>query len=123
MVWVRVRMHLMAGASVAMEVVRSMLMSVLKAQSCRWDVMVEEVQLAGEEFGKRPMQNQTTDIQVLPASRQALAVVEEEDVGMELKEQVAVLSNGVVDIQGIRERNPDEEFDLDRNMALQLYYC
>ena len=114
----------MAGASVAMEVVRSMLMSVSKVQRCRWNVTVEEVQLAGEEFGKRSMQNQTTDIQVLPMSRQALAVVEEEeDVGMELKEQVAVLSNGVVDIQGIRERNPDEESDPDKNMALQLYYC
>lgn len=84
--------------------------------------MVEVVQLAGEEFGKRPMQNQTTNIQVLPMSTQALAVVEE-DVGMELKEQVAVLSNGVVDIQGIREWNPDEESDPGKNMALQPYYC
>jgi hypothetical protein len=93
-------MHSMAGASVAVEVVRSMLMSVSKVQKCRWNVRVEEVQLASEEFGKRPMQNQKTDIQVLPMSRQALAVAEE-DVGMESKEQVAVLSNGVVDIQGI----------------------
>lgn len=107
-VWVRVRMHLTTGVSVAMVVVWSMLMSVSKDQKRRWNATVEVARLAGEESGKMPMQNQTTDTQALPKSKQMLAVVvvvveEREYVGMESKEQVAVLSNGVVDIQGIRE--------------------
>jgi hypothetical protein len=73
------------------------------------------------------MQNQTIDTRVLPMSRQALAVEEEgerEDVGMELKVQVAaVLSNGVVDIQGIREWSPDEESDRSKDMAHRPYCC
>lgn len=118
-------MHLMADASVAMVVVWSRLMSVSKDQRCRWNVRAEVVQLAGEEFGKMPMQSQMTDIQVLPTSRQVLAVEEEEeDVGMESKGQVAVvLWNGVVDIQGIREWNPDEESDPGKHMAHQRYCC
>lgn len=101
---VHVRMHWMAGASVATVVVRSTLMSVSKDQKCRWNAMVVEVQLAGEESGKMPMQNQTTNTQVLPKLKQVLAVVaEHEDVGMESKGQVAVVSSGVVDIPGIRE--------------------
>ena len=74
----------MVGASAAVVVVWSILMSVSKDQKCRGNVMVEVVQLAGEEFDKMPMQNQRTDTQEPPMSRQALAVEEErEDVGME----------------------------------------
>ena len=103
-VWVRVPMHWTTGASEAMVVVRSMLMLVSKDLKCRWNAMVVEVQLAGEESGKMPMQNQTTNTQVLPKLKQVLAVVaEHEDVGMESKGQVAVVSSGVVDIPGIRE--------------------
>ena len=115
-------MHLTADANVAMVVVWSRLMSVSRDQRCRWNVRVEEVQLAGEEFGKMPMQSQMTDIQGLLMSRQVLAVEEEEDVGMESKGQV-VLSNGVVDIQGIRDWNPDEESDRGKHMAHQRYCC
>lgn len=110
------RMHLMADASVAIVVVWYMLMSASKDQMGRWNEMVvEAAQPATEEFGKLPMQIQTTNIQVLPMSRRVLAevveeVVEEvrvgvhEGVGMESKVQVgAVLSNGALDTQGIRE--------------------
>lgn len=124
-VLVQVRMHWMTGANVAMVVVWSMLMSVLKDQTYRWNAMlvVEAAQPATEEFGKMLMQSQTTNIQVVPMSRQALAVEEEhvgvrEGVGMELKVQVAaVLLSGVLD------KNPDEESDLGKNMSHQPYCC
>lgn len=96
----------MADGSVVGMVVRSMLMSAWRGQKYRWNVMVEAVQLADEELGKMLMQNRTTDIQVLPMSRPALAVVaveEREDVGMESTVPAALLSSGVVDSQGIRE--------------------